>query len=103
MLDRIFYLFEFWVIGKSCILVTHISNFCSFQGQVIEDDFKGGAGAASVNNPGLHKTGMIYVDEQSPKAELEVDLSDGENNLKDLIKATPVRHSERTAGKSFKY
>jgi hypothetical protein len=46
---------------------------------------------------------MIYEDERSPKAELEVDLSDGENNLKDPIKATPVRHSERTAGKSFKY
>ncbi|KAE8099917.1 hypothetical protein FH972_017861 [Carpinus fangiana] len=73
------------------------------EGHVVEYDFKGGAGAASVNNPSLHKTGMIYVDEQSPKAELEVDLSDGENNLKDLIKATPVRHSERTAGKSFNF
>jgi hypothetical protein len=83
--------------------VTKISNICSFQGQVVDYDFKGGAGAASVNKPGLQKTGMIYVDEQSPKAELEVDQSDGENNLKDSIKATPVRHSERTAGKTFKY
>ncbi|XP_062158328.1 DNA-binding protein RHL1 isoform X2 [Alnus glutinosa] len=73
------------------------------EGQVVEYDFKGGAGAASVNKPGLQKTGMIYVDEQSPKAELEVDQSDGENNLKDSIKATPVRHSERTAGKTFNF
>ncbi|XP_059453019.1 DNA-binding protein RHL1 [Corylus avellana] len=73
------------------------------EGHVVEYDFKGGAGAASVNKPGLHKTGMIYVDEHSPKAELEVDLSDGENNLKDPIKVTPVRHSERTAGKSFNF
>ena len=47
---------------------------------------------------------MTYVEPQSPKSEeLEVDLSDSEKNLKDLMKATPVRHSQRTVGKTFKY
>lgn len=41
------------------------------------------------------------MEEQSPKPSLGDDLSEGEN--KDLMKATPVRHSSRTAGKTFKY
>ena len=72
-----------------------------FQGQLIECDFKGGAGSTSlINKP----SGMTYVEQQSPKSEeLEADLSDSEKNLKDLIKATPVRQSQRTVGKTFKY
>ena len=72
-----------------------------FQGQLIECDFKGGAGSTSlINKP----SGMTYEEQQSPKSEeLEVDLSDSEKNLKDLIKATPVRQSQRTVGKTFKY
>lgn len=73
------------------------------EGEVIESDFKGGAGAASVNKPDLHKSGMVYADEPSPKAEVEVDLSDDESNLKDAIEATPVRHSQRTAGRAFNF
>lgn len=53
-----------------------------------------------INKP----SGMTYEEQQSPKSEeLEVDLSDSEKNLKDLIKATPVRQSQRTVGKTFKY
>lgn len=81
----------------------HVFYVHCFQGQLIEYDFKGGAGAVSTNQPGLHKIGMGLVEEQSPKVEVEVDLSDGENILKDLTKVTPVRHSERTAGRTFKY
>lgn len=79
----------------------HISNLHFFQGQLIECDFKGGAGSTSlINKP----AGMTYEEQQSPKSEeLEVDLSDSEKNLKDLIKATPVRQSQRTVGKTFKY
>ncbi|KAG2664233.1 hypothetical protein I3760_16G071400 [Carya illinoinensis] len=73
------------------------------EGQLIEYDFKGGAGAASTNQPGLHKTEIRLVEEQSPKVESEVDLSDGENMLKDFTKETPVRHSERTAGRTFNF
>ncbi|KAK9277832.1 hypothetical protein L1049_027389 [Liquidambar formosana] len=73
------------------------------EGQPVEYDFKGGAGATSENKQGVNKTEVKYLEEHSPKAEIEDDLSDGENNLKDLMKATPVRHSERTAGKKFKF
>ncbi|KAF3976267.1 hypothetical protein CMV_000541 [Castanea mollissima] len=71
------------------------------EGQLIEYDFKGGAGSTSlINKP----AGMTYVEQQSPKSEeLEVDLSDSEKNIKDLIKATPARHSQRTAGKTFNF
>lgn len=73
------------------------------EGQLIEYDFKGGAGAASTNQPSLHKTEIRLVEEQSPKVEFEVDLSDGENMLKDFTEETPVRHSERTAGRTFNF
>lgn len=69
--------------------------------QHAEYDFKGGAGgAACINKQASHKTRIINVEEQSPRSTPEDDLSEDEN--KDL-KATPVRHSARTAGKAFKF
>lgn len=77
-------------------------NIYLFQGACNEYDFKGGAGAApSSNKEGGHKTGIKHVEEQSPKLKFEDELSDGEN--RDLMKATPARHSARTSGKRFKY
>ncbi|KAI5347248.1 PREDICTED: DNA-binding RHL1 [Prunus dulcis] len=52
------------------------------EGQHTEYDFKGGA-------------------EHSPNVKVEDNVSDDGN--KDLMRATPVRHSARTAGKRFKY
>lgn len=77
-------------------------EYC-LQGSLVEYNFKGGAGATSVNNPGLHQTGLRCGDEQSPEAELEVVFSDDDKDLKDLMSATPVRYSERTAGRTYKY
>lgn len=70
-------------------------------GQHAEYDFKGGAGGgACINKQISDKTGITDVEEQSPRSTPEDDLSEDEN--KDL-KATPVRHSARTAGKTFKF
>ncbi|PSS08341.1 DNA-binding protein [Actinidia chinensis var. chinensis] len=68
-----------------------------------EYDFKGGAGAASEMKQGVNKSGLKYVEQESPKTDLEDDSSDGQNNLLDLPQVTPVRHSERTAGKRFNF
>lgn len=73
------------------------------QGQEDEYDFKGGAGAASVNKQVVHKSGFKYVEDESPDTELENDLSDDKNNLKDMKETAQIRHSGRTAGKTFKY
>lgn len=78
-----------------------LSGICWFQGQHTDYDFKGGAGSTSVNKQSNHKNEITSVDEHSPEAKLEDNLSDDGN--KDLIIGTPVRHSARTAGKQFKY
>ncbi|PON68257.1 DNA-binding protein RHL [Trema orientale] len=71
-------------------------------GQHAEYDFKGGAGGvACIKKQVGHKSGITNIEEQSPQPSLKEDLSEGEN--KDLMKATPVRHSSRTAGKTFKF
>ncbi|XP_061988736.1 DNA-binding protein RHL1 isoform X2 [Rosa rugosa] len=72
------------------------------EGHNTDYDFKGGAGSASVvNNQSDYKNEITYVDEHSPDAKLEHNLSDDGN--KDLIEVTPVRHSARTAGKRFNF
>uniref|UniRef100_A0A5B7CAR4 Putative DNA-binding protein RHL1 n=1 Tax=Davidia involucrata TaxID=16924 RepID=A0A5B7CAR4_DAVIN len=72
------------------------------EGQHAEFDFKGGAGATSEQKQGVNRTATKGVEQKSPKTEIE-DLSDGQNNVKDVIEVTPTRHSERTAGKTFKF
>ncbi|KAL5545300.1 hypothetical protein UlMin_009084 [Ulmus minor] len=70
--------------------------------QQAEYGFKGGAGGACISNKqDSQKTGISRVEEQSPKAKLEDDLSEDEN--KDLMKVTPTRQSTRTSGKAFKF
>ena len=81
-----FFLFDFW-----------------FQGKGVECDFKGGAGAGSVNKQVVQKSGGTkYVKEESPETELDDDLSDDNNDFKDLKETTPIRQSARTSGKKFK-
>ncbi|KAF8398697.1 hypothetical protein HHK36_014554 [Tetracentron sinense] len=76
--------------------------------QHVEYDFKGGAGATSEEKQSVNKHVKENVEQHSPKAESEDDISEHSgpltgNNLKDLLELTPSRHSARTAGKTFKY
>ncbi|KAL6291706.1 hypothetical protein ACE6H2_009216 [Prunus campanulata] len=48
-----------------------------------------------------HKNETTNVEEHSPNVKVEDNVSDDGN--KDLMRATPFRHSARTAGKRFKY
>ena len=77
-----------------------LSGICWFQGQHAEYDFKGGAGSTSANKQSDRKNETTYV-EHSPNVKVEDNVLDDGN--KDLMRATPVRHSARTAGKRFKY
>lgn len=75
-----------------------------FEGKGVECDFKCGAGAGSVNKQVLQKSGGTkYVKEESPETELDDDLSDDNNDFKDLNETTPIRQSARTSGKKFKF
>ncbi|CAL9018205.1 unnamed protein product [Prunus brigantina] len=62
----------------------------------VKYDFKGGAGSTSANKQSDRKNETTYV-EHSPNVKVEDNVSDDGN--KDLMRATPVRHSARTAGK----
>ncbi|XP_057995626.1 DNA-binding protein RHL1-like [Hevea brasiliensis] len=73
------------------------------QRQEVEYDFKGGAGAASVNKEVVHKSGIKYVENETTETELENDLSDDKSNLNDLMETAQTRHSEQTVGKTFKF
>lgn len=73
------------------------------EGQGAEYDFKGGAGAAAVDQQVINRGGAKYLEPESPETELENDLSGDKNNVNDLEKATPTRHSQRMAGKTFKF
>lgn len=60
-------------------------------------------GAASVNKQGVFKSVMKDSEEEPIELESEDDISDVEMKFKDKMEVTPVRHSERTAGKRFMY
>lgn len=90
---------------KSFFFLINSWNGLRFQGQQAEYDFKGGAGAgaASVVNQCVPKTKIQRAEQESPKTPLEDDLSDHEINPTDTKELVPVRHSTRTAKKSYKY
>ncbi|XP_044465472.1 DNA-binding protein RHL1 isoform X2 [Mangifera indica] len=73
------------------------------EGKNSEYDFKGGVGAASVNKQGVFKSVMKDSEEKSIELESDDDISDVDLKFKDMMEVTPVRHSERTAGKRFKF
>lgn len=85
------------------VLQTNFLLICWFQAHDEGYDFKGGAGAPSETKQGVKKAGLKYAEQESPKTDLEDDFSDSQNNFEDFTEVTPVRHSERTAGKRFKY
>ncbi|XP_022994236.1 DNA-binding protein RHL1-like isoform X2 [Cucurbita maxima] len=68
-----------------------------------EYDFNGGAGVVTTIKPGAQKKGINRVEENSLKGEHGDDLVDLEDNMTTPIKTTPVRHSERSAGKVFNF
>ncbi|KAF6153334.1 hypothetical protein GIB67_003524 [Kingdonia uniflora] len=70
-------------------------------------DFKGGAGATDEEKPVLNKSGK-ECELPSPKTDTEDDLSEDSNslnekNVKDSMGVTPIRHSARTAGRTFNF
>ncbi|KAL3512422.1 hypothetical protein ACH5RR_025139 [Cinchona calisaya] len=71
--------------------------------QVVQYDFKGGAGGTSDRKPDNIRTTKKVVEQKSPKHELEDDSSGSQNNSKEFIELTPSRKSARTAGKTFKF
>ncbi|KAJ4713682.1 DNA-binding RHL1-like protein [Melia azedarach] len=73
------------------------------EGQQLEYEFKGGAGEASVNKQVFPKMEMQDFKEQSPETESEDEFSDVEKKLKEKMEVTPIRHSERTSGKKFRF
>ncbi|KAL2334370.1 hypothetical protein Fmac_015583 [Flemingia macrophylla] len=76
-----------------------------YEGSQAEYDFKGGAGAgaASVVNQAVPRTRTQRVEQESPKTPTEDDLSESEINLEDTKESVPVRHSARTARKTYKF
>ncbi|KAI4352006.1 hypothetical protein L6164_006298 [Bauhinia variegata] len=74
-----------------------------YEGQQVEYDFKGGAGAISVANQSVSKTRMQFAEQQSPKTPYENDFSDSENNANYTKEVVPVRRSERIARKTYKF
>ncbi|KAL6281793.1 hypothetical protein ACE6H2_018674 [Prunus campanulata] len=70
------------------------------EGQHAEYDFKGGAGSTSANKQSDRKNETTCV-EHSPNVNIEDNVLD--DGSKDLMRATPVRHSARTAGKRFNF
>lgn len=82
--------------------------FLHIQGKHSDYDFKGGAGAVSVEKSTFNKPRKEYVESLSPDPELKDDVSDDSGLLtgkteNDAMETTPVRHSARTAGKALKY
>lgn len=87
------------------IFVIYSWNVLLFQEAEAECDFKAGAGAgaASVVNQAAPRTRIQRAEQESSKTSTEDDLSDSEINLEDTKELVPVRHSARTASKTYKY
>ncbi|GAB4842679.1 hypothetical protein Ancab_012655 [Ancistrocladus abbreviatus] len=66
-----------------------------YEGQQAEYDFQGGAGATAVHG--------FEIEQESPDSGLCPVSPQRENNLQRSVAVTPTRHSERTAGKTFKF
>lgn len=74
------------------------------EGQHLEHDFKGGAGATIVDKLLGNRTAKkIAEDPQIPRSPSEDDASNDGNELKEPMEVTPVRQSERNMGKKLRY
>ena len=60
-----------------------------------------------MRNRDVKKAVSKITDEESlpgsPLDDMEIESSEGIHNTTDMTNITPVRHSERTAGKKFRY
>ncbi|KAL8130297.1 hypothetical protein V2J09_019452 [Rumex salicifolius] len=66
-------------------------------------DFQGGAGSTFVENKSYSKVKKKSAEDECAEAEMEAQSPAREEDMKKPLDATPVRHSERTAGKKFKF
>ncbi|KAH9603376.1 hypothetical protein KSS87_020985, partial [Heliosperma pusillum] len=78
-----------------------------YEAKQSEFDFQGGAGATVMQNKTVRKAVPKSVTEESPSDsapdDMETESPERQVNPKDIEYTTPVRHSERTAGKRFKF
>ncbi|XP_054804553.1 DNA-binding protein RHL1-like [Prosopis cineraria] len=72
-----------------------------YEGQQTDFEFKGGAGAAPVVIQRAAKIKMEHAKKQETPT--ETGLSERQNILKDTMEVVPVHHSDRTAGKAYKF
>lgn len=68
----------------------------------MEHDFNGGAAGSSIDKSVVNKTGRKHKEKGSPETELKEEASDDADKLIEPTEVTPVRHSERNAGKKFR-
>ncbi|XP_016476550.1 DNA-binding protein RHL1 isoform X3 [Nicotiana tabacum] len=70
----------------------------------LECDFKGGAGATSVKKRSSSECEVKHVEQLSPEHEQEENLSESQNDSKELVELTPTRRSARAAaGKKINF
>ncbi|KAJ8536649.1 hypothetical protein K7X08_035050 [Anisodus acutangulus] len=73
------------------------------QQEKLECDFKGGAGATCAQKRSISECGVKHVEQQSPEYEQEENLSESQNDSKEVVELTPSRRSARAAGKKFNF
>ncbi|XP_056170064.1 DNA-binding protein RHL1 isoform X2 [Syzygium oleosum] len=74
------------------------------EGQHLEHDFQGGAGGSIADKLPRNRTAKkIAEDPQTPRSPPEDDASNDDNELKEPMEVTPIRHSERNMGKKLRY
>ncbi|KAK4350708.1 hypothetical protein RND71_030021 [Anisodus tanguticus] len=73
------------------------------QQEKLECDFKGGAGATCAQKRSISECGVKHVEQQSPEHEQEENLSESQNDSKEVVELTPSRRSARAAGKKFNF
>lgn len=77
--------------------------FFWFQGQHLEHGFQGGAGGSIADKlPGNRTAKKIAEVPQTPRSPPEDDASNDDNELKEPMEVTPIRHSERNMGKKLR-
>ncbi|XP_009778064.1 DNA-binding protein RHL1 isoform X3 [Nicotiana tabacum] len=69
----------------------------------LECDFKGGAGATSVKKRSSGECEVKHVEQLSPEHEQEENISESQNDSKELVELTPTRRSARAAGKKINF
>ncbi|GAB2293191.1 DNA-binding protein rhl1 [Dionaea muscipula] len=74
-----------------------------YEGQHAECDFQGGAGATAMNGHDFNKFIMRSAKQESHNSDLDPESPERVEKSKSTLDVTPARHSERTAGKTFKY